>query len=327
MAIIVVMLSSHAHSQQVECNANIDSTNYRIGDWIVVHLKVKAPKAYKVILPSPKDSVDGFEFVTQSNAEESEEGTHKIFSKNITFTKFDSGAYTIPPFVTTVYKPNDTTTYTFLSQSLSVIIKGIEIDTTQTFKDIKDVLHVSLTFWDYLLYFGIVVALAALGFFGYKYYKRRGEKPVKLEPEPVIPSHIIAIKALHELEEKHLWEKGADKEYQSELTEILRRYFEDRFHVPALEMTTNEIISHIIFTGIDQLLVEELNVILRCADMTKFAKYHPTSNEHQYALKVGYRFVDETKIEKSTSEETQKTDTHLIESNTVDAVKKETGNV
>ena len=35
------------------------------------------------------------------------------------------------------------------------------------------------------------------------------------------------------------------KEYHSEITEIIRRYFEERFYLPALELTTGEAIDEL----------------------------------------------------------------------------------
>lgn len=286
-----------AHAQDVQSKAWIDSTSYRIGDWIVVHHEVRAPKEMKLVLPSPKDSIGSFDLISQSQPTESEEDGSSVWTKTFTLTQFDSGSFMIPGLVTNYYKTNDTTAYSSSTQPLSVSIKGVELDSTQSFKDIKDVMHVSLTVWDYLLYAGIVIVIAALIFFGYRYYKKRKEKPVEIEHvKPLRPAHELAFEALQQLEEKHLWEKGADKDYQSELTEIIRQYIENRFHAPALEMTSNELIARLIFLGIERALIEELNLVLYCADMTKFAKYHPMPNEHVTAMKTAYHFIDETKL-------------------------------
>lgn len=282
-------------AQQIESSSSIDSSNYRIGEWINVHLEVKAPKDFRVVIPSPKDSIGQFDIVNQDQAKESEESGIKIYSKTFTITKFDSGFFSIPPIITTYYKPNDTSSYIVATQPLPVTIKTIQVDSTGSFKDIKDVMHVSLTIWDYLLYLGIILAVIALSYFGYKYYKKRQERPEEAPPEVIIPPHVVALESLHHLEEKHLWEKGFDKEYQSELTDILRRYIEDRYRIPALEMTSNELISQIVFSGVDRPLIEELNSILQRADLTKFAKYHPAPNEHSFAMKGAYHFIDESK--------------------------------
>lgn len=289
-------------AQQIESSSRIDSSNYRIGEWINVHLEVKAPKDFRVIIPSPKDSLGQFDIVNQDQVKESEDHETKFYSKTFTITKFDSGSFSIPSIITTYYKPNDTSSYVIATQPISVTFKTIQIDSTSTFKDIKDVMHVSLTIWDYLLYLGIVLAVTAIGYYGYTYYKKRQERPKEAPPDIIIQPHIIALESLHNLEEKHLWEKNLDKEYQSELTDILRRYIEDRYKIPALEMTSNELISQIVFSGIDRPLIEELNSILQRADLTKFAKYHPAPNEHSFAMSSAYHFVEETKLEEIESD-------------------------
>ena len=292
-----------AGAQQVTSKAWVDSTTFRLGDWIVVHHEIRAPKELRVQAPSPKDSIGTFEIVSQTTPEESESDGMRVIEKSFTLTKFDSGKYVIPSIPTNYYKGNDTTVFQTFTQPIDITIRGVMLDTTQTFKDIKEVLHVSLTIWDYLLYGGIILLLAAAGYFGYRYYKKMKEKPPKEETPvaPPRPAHEIALEALSDLEKKHLWESGADKLYESEVTEIIRQYIENRHSIPALEMTSNDLISRLVFVGIHRELLEEMNTFFRCADMTKFAKYHPTPLEHQAAMRTAYRYVDATKITEETS--------------------------
>src|SRR5690606_27122692 len=74
--------------------------------------------------------------------------------------------------------------------------------------------------------------------------RKRKNKPVKLAPaKPVIPLHTIVLDQLNALRAQKLWEQGRVKEYHSELTDIVREYLEKRYHINALEQTSEEIFS------------------------------------------------------------------------------------
>ena len=50
-------------------------------------------------------------------------------------------------------------------------------------------------------------------------------------------------KQLEKLKQAQLWQNGKIKAYYSDLSDILRLYIENRYNSPALEMTTDEILS------------------------------------------------------------------------------------
>ncbi len=292
--ILLLLAAVAAHAQSIDVTARTDSAGYRIGDWIRLRLESRAPKEYRQILPVLKDSVGRFEIVSAGETAEEESGDLRICRRDITLIAFDTGACAVPPLTVTVIKPNDTTHYRYSSQPVHLTIRGVEVDTTKPFRDITDVLHIPLTVWDYLLYVGLLLAAAALVYAGYRWYTRKPAPAAAPEPEPDIPPHAAALEALAALEQQHLWERGEDKRYQSELTEILRQYIERRYRIRALEMTTNELIPHLVFAGIGRAEIEGLNGLLTRADLTKFAKHHPSPQEHQAAMAGARRFVEAT---------------------------------
>jgi hypothetical protein len=90
---------------------------------------------------------------------------------------------------------------------------------------------------------------------------------------------------LQQLEQKHLIEKGEIKSYYSELTDIARIYIEEAIHIPAMESTTSELIDALRIAASKQKLslapetVENLEKVLRQADLVKFAKSKPMDFE------------------------------------------------
>ena len=127
-----------------------------------------------------------------------------------------------------------------------------------------------------------------------RHRKPRRESVVK--PQPKLPPHVVAIKALEELGHRKLWQNGKHKLYYSSLTEILRVYIDGRWDIGALEMTTDEIISALRDVELPHQSRSALIAILRSADMVKFAKATPDAEENEQSFIDAYYFVENTKI-------------------------------
>ena len=123
----------------------------------------------------------------------------------------------------------------------------------------------------------------------------------KAKGKPGIPKTAdeLALERILMLKAKNLPSLGKIKEYFSELSDILRRYIEDRFHLDAPEMTTQEFLETI--KKSDTLRPQQKNLLkefLNCCDMVKFAKYNPSTEEVEQGIPLVIQFVDETKIPK-----------------------------
>ncbi|HMQ05756.1 MAG TPA: hypothetical protein PKC30_00575 [Saprospiraceae bacterium] len=138
----------------------------------------------------------------------------------------------------------------------------------------------------------ILLLLSAVVIYYFKKIKRVKEGSEPIMPEKTyIPPHIKALQKLEELKGKQLWQKGMIKEYQSELTFIIREYIHDRFEINALEMTTGEILKRVPFF-VDQTVLSEL---LHIADLVKFAKARPGDDIHERFLHLAIEWVENTK--------------------------------
>ena len=86
---------------------------------------------------------------------------------------------------------------------------------------------------------------------------------------------------LNSLEKKELWQHGEIKAYYSELTDIARNYIEEAIEIPAMESTTSELIEGLRLASLkkkmslSQETIENLEQVLKQADLVKFAKSKP----------------------------------------------------
>ncbi len=154
---------------------------------------------------------------------------------------------------------------------------------------------------------GIILAGAILFLVLYSIKRKKKNLPVfSRPPKPKEPAHVVALRELDRIKEEKIWQKEKIKAYYSEITEVLRIYIEDRFEIPAMEQTTDEILTS--FRNRKELLSEKslanLSQILSLADLVKFAKYIPLPDDHNLTLVNSYFFVNDTKKEEVKKPET-----------------------
>lgn len=140
-----------------------------------------------------------------------------------------------------------------------------------------------------------IVVLAALWYLYNKRVTVEEEVEEEVEEIVVIPAHEKAVSALQKMERKELWQHGQEKEYHYELTSIMRRYLEDRYHFPAAEMTTSQLINELKKQRLTAAQKDKLSEILNISDIVKFAKGEAGQEINTRFLQDAYRFIDETK--------------------------------
>jgi hypothetical protein len=147
------------------------------------------------------------------------------------------------------------------------------------------------------LWAGAAAALVALLAAALVAYLRRA-RPLPA-PEPPAPPHQRALDALARLRERHLPERGEVEPYFVELSEILRRYLEERFGLRAPEQTTEEFLATVSNTEAGRRAIESahrdlLRDFLTRADLVKFARETPGAEDCEEAGAGAERFVRDT---------------------------------
>jgi len=114
----------------------------------------------------------------------------------------------------------------------------------------------------------------------------------------VLPPYEVAIAKLDKIKQQKLWQQNRSKEYHTELTDVIREYIERTFDIPCMEMTSEEILEHLNHLKFEtKPAYLALLQILRLADLVKFAKWNPATDEHELSLNNAYLFINQTKIE------------------------------
>lgn len=311
-----------AYTQNIQVSAKLDSTNnILIGDQIKLKFQATCPYGTILMWPAIKDTIiKQIEVTGRSKIDTVFSSDKKSLTLNQTFTitSFDSGSYRIPSFEFNYRLFKDSTNYSISTNELLLNVNTIPVDTTKVIKDIKPPLRAPLTFKELLPYIGIGIAIVAIILLIIYYIRKRkkAEPIIKFKSVKLIPAHEIALQALQKLKDDKLWQNNKVKQYYIELTDIIRKYIEARFNVDALEMTTEEIVAVFKSIDIDKELKTKLKNILILADLVKFAKAQPISNEHDICLGNAFDFVNNTIPETIKEETISIIDNETINNNT-----------
>ena len=271
-----MLINSKAWSQEISVDTNIIFVGQQ------VEIKISNNIKNSEFWPNFNDTlVKGLEIVQSDFDTLSEEIIQKII-----ITSWDSGSYYIPPVK-----------FSATSKSNALIINVLlpNIDANSELKDIKGPLDDNIG-WSDIWPWLVLILIILLSIFTYKKYFNKKKKTVVVKKNIQTPAHVLALNALKKLENKKLIDKKDIKEYYSSISEIIRRYIENRFNFPALELTTYEILN-IITAIIKKEESISLKNILEISDLVKFAKKIPDQIENVKNLNLATDFVKKTKKE------------------------------
>ena len=275
--LLLLLLSTAVFAQQKQVVTSIDTTKNKIGAEFKLSIKTTVDTSSRVIFPKLKNF--GALEVIQSYPVDTlkMDGRYELIKK-YGLTQFDSGKYVIPSIKIFINsKP-------FLTDSLLVEVANVQVDTLkQKMFDIKDIAPADNSIGDWWKYVLIVLLILGIGALIYWFIKKRQEK--KLQQEIYKTPIEKATSLLDTLEKKELWQKGEVKAYYSELTDIARNYIEEAIEIPAMESTTSELILGLRAASVkkkmtlSQEIIENLERVLKQADLVKFAKSKPLDFE------------------------------------------------
>lgn len=292
--IFILFLSPAAFSQEITAKAATDKSEYLVGDYIDYTIQINYDKGLKVHPPFLKDSLKNVSIIKEEKPIEEENGGKAAATYRYVLSGYDSMTVAVPPIKVFFQAPGDTTMHYALTNAVSFTIRTLNVNTREDIKDVKSPLRIPLG-WRWILLW-ILAALATFGIV-YSLYRRYARKKSQTQPGRkvvVLPPHAVALSALHELEAQKLWQKGLIKEYHSEITEIIRRYFENRFNMPALELPTSEAVELLRLRQDSEPILKTTYDFLSNADLVKFAKFTPIGSVNEEMMKQAYEIVNKT---------------------------------
>ena len=305
-----------ALAQKATVRITVQPSEILIGEQAVIDLEVIAPKGRNIQFPIYGDTiVTGLEVLGMLPTDTTMTEVMKLNQRYVV-TSFDSTLYHIPfmPILdgTDTIRSNDiglkVTSPQLSDSTLAYLekLKNQETDSIDFAKleikepytaDVADPPFIWQDYLQYLLYAAIAFFVFVLLVLALVVYLNKKRKGYYFTPKIIEPPHVIALRELEELRRKQLSQKGMEKEYYTQMTDILREYIYRRYHINATEMITADILEAVHRITDTRSASDNLAQILTLADLVKFAKYVPPTNENDLSLVNAMLFVNQTKLE------------------------------
>lgn len=301
LATVALLMSSTLFAADADIKISMDSAYLLMGRQTTLHVEMMHPSHKQYFLALPTDTLSRFVEIAHVSAPDTTrvKGTDGklMIRQDIVLQSFDSGLYAVGPL-----KLIGTDKDTILSNPLSLKVMPVNVDSLDTIHSFAPVAAGSSKWWDFIpdllldywIYCIIVLLLVLVGVAYWLFRSKKVPVPFLPKEKPVSPFD-EAMHSLATLKEQHLCEKGMEKEYYTELTNILRLYLERRFGINAMEMTSSQILDHL---RADEQIKHHHSLmkrILEIADYVKFAKVRPLPEDNVAAWNSAKDFVVDTK--------------------------------
>ncbi|MBZ0198316.1 MAG: hypothetical protein K8H86_00495 [Ignavibacteriaceae bacterium] len=294
----IFIFSISSFAQQVTAKAYTDTTDYLIGDRISYKVKIVYPENVIIVPPNFADSIHNVDVLDVKSPLTTKSNGNITCVYEFVLSRFDSSDVTIPGYPIR-YKKKDTpdeqaaplpaeylvdTLYlTAVTNPVTFTVHTMRVLKEEGMKDIKEPITIPLDPKIVLLYIllGLGIIFLTVQIYIYVKYKRRKKPTEAIVPKIILPPHVKALKDLVILDDKHLWQQGEVKEYHSEITGIIRRYFEERYRMPALELSTSEVLENLKQRSDTEVIRNITRDFLNNADLVKFAKFTPMNSVNE----------------------------------------------
>ena len=252
----------------------------------LLRLEVECAEADSIDFPNVNDGLGEFA-VTQVKTLPARllEGGRVVHGREYELQPFLPAEYEVPA-LTIVSNGTDKITTDPFKVSVGSVLEDPQ---STDLREITDPVDMPVPWWWWVL--ATLVACAALAALGWWWRRRRQAQSVPR----IVPAHEAALAKLDALLGENLLADGYLKLFYLRLSDIVRHYIEDRFGLRAPEQTTDEFLAGLSnapeIRGDHQQLLRRF---LRQADMVKFAKFEPGTDETGSMVEVARRFIQQT---------------------------------
>jgi len=286
--------SRYLDAQTITVSSSTDTTDYLVGDFINFNIEVVTKKNVQVLAPVFPDTLSKLDLISISEPVINETEELNTINYNFILAGYDSVSATIHPVTIEYRSEGDTTLKKITTDPVNINIHTVPVSTAEEIKDVKSPLTIAFDWIELLLWLALGLVVIIVGWIFYRRYKKK-KSELHVEKKIIkIPIHVKAFAALDELEKKQLWQKGKIKEYHSNITEIIRIYFQERFGLPAMELTTSESIQQLRKTKEAGNIIDLTIDFLSNADLVKFAKFQPLQSVNEEMMTQARNIVQNT---------------------------------
>ena len=284
----------------VTLELDLDKQELTIAEQLNFSLTVIFDEACDIMLPEIGEKLDQFGIVSyQTEPPELTADNRSRIRRSYVLEPFLSGEYTIPAMTIQFQEKGhpDDPVHEIETEPVKVTVNSLlpENFEEMSLHDIKPpvALPKSHALWFWIAgSVGFLLIAGIAGFFIFRHFKKRAAITVALQ----IPPHEQAFAELQALVDENLVDQGKIKEFYQRISDILRKYIENRFHLKAPEQTTEEFLGSIqsdnAFNTAEKSLLKDF--LIHC-DLVKFARFQPETGDIQQTFDSCKAFITGTR--------------------------------
>jgi hypothetical protein len=285
----------------VRLELDVDHHKITIADRLNLSMTVIADEAVDIEFPPFGEKLEQFGVVDyHTTLPELVDKTQKKICRSYILEPFLSGEYTIPPLKVRFHMKGEKADqpHEIETEQIVITVKSLLPEKMAELKihDIKSPVPFTRSYKFWICWGAILGTLFLAGVLFVLIRKRK--LVARAQTLKQVPPHEIAFNELEALVNERLIEKNEIKRFYQIISNIFRRYIENRYRIKAPELTTEEFLnslkSHSQFTNHQN---EFLSEFLRYCDLVKFAEHQPEAVNIQKTFDTCKNFILETKTQ------------------------------
>ncbi|GAB5466080.1 MAG: hypothetical protein Kapaf2KO_15160 [Candidatus Kapaibacteriales bacterium] len=262
-----------------------DTTIGLVGDQIKIKMTAELPNGVEWSWPEAVDTNGRVEILSVSDTDTLSVGDKESqYTQTVTISAYDSVDVVFQDFVIAYQREGISGPNILKAPGFTLAFSTVAVDTSKPFLDIKELKDVEIE-RENSLWIWIIVCLAILSFiiFYIWFIKKQSKRTTVSISKPKDPPYSVAIKKLNEVQNNAYWKKGNPKKHHSELSIILKEYFEAVHKSNTTDMTTSEFSRWLKSSGYGGQQTDAAIASMELGDLVKFAKYEPEAIENTTA--------------------------------------------
>ena len=292
-SLLLFLISTPSYAEEgspIVVKAEVDKATFTIGERVEYRVTISYNPSLQILSSITPPSEDIFE-IKEAHDFSEKQGEKIVMGRRFALTTYQLGEFILEPIVIR-YRTEKGEEKSVQTNRLYLTVRSIDTSgkPMTDIRNVKGLMELSRK-WKWLWFTLIFLVIVTAGaFYWWKWKNRPLESDVSFQAALSLEDRILL--ELNKLFDSDLLRKGKIKEYFLTLSEILRRYFEARFQISAVESTTTEVLRDLKQKDLPKELREKIEETLETADLVKFAKWRPTASEIQKVNQLAKNIIE-----------------------------------
>lgn len=282
--------------------ASVDRNTVQIGDPINLTVKITYDQSVTIVTNPRGVNLGGFEILDSLPGSSTTE-PNGVVTKTDTYriATFETGDDLEIPPIRLEYKTDDGRTGSLQTQPIQITMNRLIPEEEAKEKEnleLRDIKPVQSVLGNSYLWvvWTVLAVLLVVGLLAYWLYRRYASGPKEEKLPPPIPPHEMALQLLDNLRNNRELIEGKEyKQFSIAVSEIIRHYLLNRYHIDAMDETSYETLQQIKRLQLGYEINKQFESFFEHCDLMKFARHEPDDTIFLELIEKGVTIVNSTK--------------------------------